>query len=137
VGNRHPLKPRTHIARRLRRDATDVEALLWRALRERVSPWKFRRQHPIGRRIADFACPARKLVIELDGGQHDALQEADERRVEELATHGYRVVRFWNNDVMENLDGVLEAICAELAATPTSPQPSPPQWGGEGETRES
>src|SRR5271154_4774955 len=105
-----PLRPRTHIARRLRRDATDVERLLWRALRERVVPWKFRRQHPIGRRVADFACPARKLVIELDGGQHGDREFADLNRSDELARYGYRVIRFWNNEVLENLEGVLETI---------------------------
>src|SRR5260370_35684976 len=75
-----PLRARTLIARRLRREGTDVERILWRALRERIVPWKFRRQHPIGRRIADFACPARKLVIELDGGQHAERMEADAQR---------------------------------------------------------
>ena len=101
-------------ARRLRREATQVEWRLWNALRENKLPWKFRRQHPIGRRIADFACPARKLVIELDGSQH-ADSRSDERRTLELARHGYRVIRFWNTDVMENLEGVVEAIRRELA----------------------
>jgi very-short-patch-repair endonuclease len=126
------LRPRVLVARRLRRDASDVELTLWRALRESGLPWKFRRQHPIGTRIADFACPARKLVIELDGGQHATQIEADDARTAELARHGYSVIRFWNNDVVENLEGVLEAIGAALAICPTSPQPSPPQRGGEG-----
>jgi very-short-patch-repair endonuclease len=77
VGMAKPLRPRTLIARKLRHDATDVERRLWRALRENELPWKFRRQRPIGRRIADFACPERMLVIELDGGQHDAQAAAD------------------------------------------------------------
>src|ERR1700674_4397051 len=80
-----PSRARTVTARRLRREGTDVERILWRALRERVVPWTFRRQHPIGRRIADFACPARKLVIELDGGQHAERMDADDRRDAELA----------------------------------------------------
>jgi very-short-patch-repair endonuclease len=122
-----PLRPRTRIARRLRREATDVERILWRALRDRLAPWKFRRQHPIGGRIADFACPARKLVIELDGGQHAGRMAADEQRSIELARHGYRVLRFWNYDVLDNLDGVLETIARALADAPTSPQPSPPR----------
>jgi very-short-patch-repair endonuclease len=79
---------------------------LWRALRDSVLPYKFRRQHPIGRRIADFACPARKLAIELDGGQH-AGDIVDAARTDERATHGYRVIRFWNNELLENLDGAL------------------------------
>jgi very-short-patch-repair endonuclease len=94
----------------LRRDATDVERILLRALRERMVPWKFRRQHPIGGRIADFACPARKLAIELVGGQHAERMAADDRRSAELARHGYRVIRFWNNEVLEHLDDVLETV---------------------------
>lgn len=125
-------RPRTVAARRLRRDATYVERLLWRALRERCPRWKFRRQHPIGERIADFACPAQKLAIELDGGQHGDQLEADTIRSAEIARHGYRVIRFWNSDVIENIEGVLETILHELER-PTSPRPSPPQGGGEGE----
>jgi leucyl-tRNA synthetase len=121
------LRSRTLTARKLRRDATDVERLLWRALWERCPPWKFRRQHPIARRIADCACPARKLAIELDGGQHAARKEADARRTAELARQGYRVVRFSNRDVIDNIDGVLETILRELENTPTSPRPSPPR----------
>jgi very-short-patch-repair endonuclease len=106
------------VARRLRRDATDVERILWFALRDRLPGWKFRRQHPIGRRIVDFACPERKLAIELDGGQHALREEADERRSVELARRGYRVIRFWNNEVLENLDGVLETILGALSSDP-------------------
>jgi very-short-patch-repair endonuclease len=125
------LSERTLVARRLRRNSTDVERVLWRALRERVLPWKFRRQHPIGRRIADFACPAANLVIELDGGQHNEQMPADDQRSAELASHGYRVIRFWNNEIIENIDGVLETICRALEASPTSPSLSAPK-GGEG-----
>ncbi len=107
---------RTIAARRLRHEATDVERRLWHALRASTLPWKLRRQHPIGRRIVDFACPSGKLAIELDGGQHDAEAQADARRTAEIAEHGYRVIRFWNNEVIDNLDGVLETIRRELAA---------------------
>jgi BirA family biotin operon repressor/biotin-[acetyl-CoA-carboxylase] ligase len=110
-----PLRGRTVIARRLRRDATDAERRLWYALRQSGFPWKFRRQHPIGRRIADLACPARKLVIELDGGQHMDSRD-DELRSAELARHGYRVIRFWNTDVLDNTEGVLEMIRHALEA---------------------
>ena len=130
MGNAQILKQRTTIARQLRRNGTDVEQLLWRALRERLAPWKFRRQHPIGDRIADFACPAAKLAIELDGGQHAERAAADDRRSTELAARGYRVIRFWNGDVIDNLDGVLEMIGQALRGSPPHPA-SPPQWGGE------
>jgi very-short-patch-repair endonuclease len=125
------LRPKTIIARKLRLNATDVERKLWRALRESGLPWRFRRQHPIGRYIADFACPARKLVIELDGGQHAAQEETDDVRTAELARYGYRVIRFWNNDVVENLDGVMETIKRALEAPPPHPTLSAPE-GGEG-----
>ncbi|HXZ00072.1 MAG TPA: DUF559 domain-containing protein [Stellaceae bacterium] len=129
-----PLKSGTEIARHLRKEATDVEKILWRALREHLVSWKFRRQHrqhPIGRRFADFACPARKLVIELDGGQHGERIAEDDRRTIELARHGYRIIRFWNNDVLANLDGVLENIRQALEAPPTSPNLSAPRGGEE------
>ena len=120
------LRSRTLIARKLRRTATDVEGHLWRALRESNFPWRFRRQHPIGNRIVDFACPARKLVIELDGGQHADHAEADAVRSVELARHGYRVVRVWNHNVLDNMEGVLEAIQRELESAPPHPRPLRP-----------
>ena len=118
-------RPKTLIARELRRDATDVERILWRALRE-SGLGKFRRQHPIGGRIADFACPACKLVIELDGGQHAERAEADTARTAELALRGWRVIRFWNGDILDNLEGVLAAIAAALSAPPPHPDPLRP-----------
>jgi very-short-patch-repair endonuclease len=119
------------MARKLRRNATDVEQRLWRALRESRLPWRFRRQHPIGGRIADFACPARKLVIELDGGQHGEQIVADKLRTAELERRGYRVIRFWNNDVIDNIEGVLETIRRELERPHLTPTLSAPR-GGEG-----
>ena len=110
------LRKRTQIARKLRRDATEVEKRLWRALRELHAAHRFRRQHPVGPYVVDFACPGRKLAIELDGGQHVAQQQADATRTTELAQHGYRVIRFWNGDVVNNLPGVLERIREELDA---------------------
>src|SRR6202030_840629 len=93
--DRVKVQSRTTRARRLRRDMTEAEKRLWRKLRELGLPWRFRRQHPIGRHIVDFACPAAKLVIELDGGQHAISLSADELRNREIAERGYRVIRFW------------------------------------------
>jgi very-short-patch-repair endonuclease len=122
------LRTRTKVARRLRQRATNVERILWFALRERLPAWKFRRQHPIGSRVVDFACPERKLAVELGGGQHALREEADERRSSELARRGYRVVRFWNTDVLDNLNGVMEMIVGALESAPPPPTP-PPQRG--------
>ena len=93
---------------------TEAERRLWRELCELRLPNRFRRQHPIGRYVVDFACPAAKLAIELDGGQHALRTSADEGRSREIARRGYRVIRFWNGDVMENIRGVLETISREL-----------------------
>jgi very-short-patch-repair endonuclease len=107
------LRTRTRIARRLRRDPTEVEKMMWQALRT-LPGQRFRRQHPIGSYIVDFASPGGKLAIEIDGGQHALHETEDAARSEEIARRGYRVLRFWNNDVMHNLSGVLETIRQEL-----------------------
>ena len=100
----------THVARKLRRSATDVEAALWQRLRARqIEGAKFVRQLPIGDYVADFACRTARLVIELDGGQH-AESAADVKRTRIIEAHGFTVLRFWNNDVLENMEGVLEEI---------------------------
>jgi len=122
----HKLRRRSVIARRLRAASTGPEHILWHALRERLPLYKFRRQHPIGNRIADFACPEKKLVIELDGSQHAEEIAADEKRTAELIAHGYRVLRFWNNDVTENLVAVLDTIYRELETAPPHPTLSAP-----------
>jgi len=118
-------------ARALRRDATAVEKKLWQHLRQ--PPFKqhrLRRQATIGPYFADFASHQRKIVIEVDGGQH-LDNAADERRTAYLASEGYRVLRFWNNDVLLNLSGVLSAIDRAVNADrPPTPDPSPPQAGG-------
>jgi very-short-patch-repair endonuclease len=112
---------RTARARRLRRESTDAEQKLWYRLRARtLDGCKFVRQEPIGPYIVDFVCRERRLVIEVDGGQH-ATDPRDKVRDQWLADHRYRVLRFWNNDVLSNIEGGLEMIAAALAATPPHP----------------
>ncbi len=104
-------------ARALRAAQTEVERRLWQRLRNRqLNGAKFRRQHPIGPYIADFFCLDARLVIELDGSQHgeESAQHVDQRRTEYLENEGYRVLRFWNEEVMDNIDGVLEEIAKFL-----------------------
>jgi very-short-patch-repair endonuclease len=112
--NRTKLK--TEHARRLRVDATDVERRLWQRLRSaQIDGASFRRQHPAGRYILDFYCAALHLAIELDGGQHAQATQQDRLRDEWLAQRGVTVLRFWNSDVTENLNGVLEVIALKVA----------------------
>ena len=107
-------------ARRLRRRATtEAEKRLWYFLRgHRFDALKFKRQHPIGPYIVDFAAASQRLIIELDGGQHDSQRNQDARRTAWLEREGYRVLRFWNNELFENLDAVLQAIGEACGATP-------------------
>ena len=110
----------TDRAKQLRENQTDVERLLWFSLRDRqLDDYKFRRQSPIGEYVVDFVCAECKLVVEIDGGQHAVQKTRDNRRSAWLEGPGYRVIRFWNNDVIENLDGVLEVILAALNQTPS------------------
>ena len=98
-------------ARSLRKNQTDVEQLVWKHLRNReLYNYKFRRQFPIEPYVADFACLELKLIIELDGGQHACQINYDEQRSLFLEQRGFKVLRFWNNDVIENTVGVLDVI---------------------------
>ena len=101
---------KTRFARQLRRDMTDAERRLWQRVRMRqMMGARFRRQHPLGPYIVDFACLAERLVIELDGGQHfESLY--DRRRDSAIAAMGFRVLRFWNNEVFLDLDAVCDRI---------------------------
>jgi very-short-patch-repair endonuclease len=102
-------------ARDLRVNATDAERRLWSALRgRRLEGFKFRRQHPVGPYILDFACVEHRLVIEADGGQH-ADSDYDERRTAWLEGQGWRVVRFWNNEILTNTSGVIDRILEVLS----------------------
>ncbi len=106
-------------AKRLRAAMTDAERKLWYRIRNRqLLGFKFVRQHPIGPYIADFACREADLIVELDGSQH-AESQRDEHRTLELKTYGYDVVRFWNTDVLTNLDGVLETLADHLNKAPS------------------
>jgi very-short-patch-repair endonuclease len=106
-------------ARTLRKNATDAERRLWRHLRDKqLDGFRFRRQVPIGRYVADFACLSARLVVEVDGGQHAERLDYDGERTEWLEARGFRVLRFWNNDVLGNTEGVIEQILAELHAAP-------------------
>jgi adenine-specific DNA-methyltransferase len=117
-------------ARALRRQMTDAERLLWRHLRNReLGGWKFRRQYPVGPFIVDFICVEKNVVIEVDGGQHAENEALDLQRSAYLNRMGYRVLRFWNNEVLQETEAVLTAIFAILADAPKnspSPRPSPP-----------
>jgi very-short-patch-repair endonuclease len=114
---------KTARARRLRREPTQAELKLWYRLRARaLDDCKFVRQEPIGPYIVDFVCRERRLVIEVDGGQH-ATEPRDKLRDQWLTARRYRVLRFWNNDVVGNMEGVLETIAAALSAE-TPPHPA-------------
>jgi very-short-patch-repair endonuclease len=116
---------RAERARSLRRASTQAELALWTRVRGRqLSGFKFVRQEPIGRYYVDFVCRDRHLVIELDGGQHSENTQ-DRERDTELCALGYRVIRVWNNDVLDNLDGVLQMLLFELEKQPLTPSLSP------------
>src|ERR1700722_9133946 len=127
---KHPLNGAHIRARALRRDMTDAARKLWRVLRQRqVNGLKFRHQVPLGRYIADFVCHEARLIVEIDGGQHDSASPREAERTAFLQDEGYRVLRFWNNEVLANLAGVYDAIVGELSsATPT--QTLPHRGGG-------
>lgn len=113
-------------AKALRRNPTDAEKRLWwRLRRQQLRGCRFRRQAPIGKYIVDFVCYAPRLVIEVDGGQHDAGRHRDEARTRWLEREGFRVLRFWNNEVPENIDGVVQRIETALQ-TENTPHPDPP-----------
>lgn len=119
-------------ARHLRKHLTNAEQHLWRFLRRRqLFGARFRRQLPIGPYIVDFACMEQRLIIELDGGQHQCTEEYDRKRTRYLESCGYRVIRFWNNDVLTQTESVLSVIADAIK----SPHPNPPPLAGEGAGR--
>ena len=109
-------------ARKLRRSTTDVERKLWHRIRDKqIEGFRFRRQRPVGRFIVDFICLDARLIVELDGGQHAENVAHDKKRSAFLESLGYRVLRFWNNEVIENMDGVLERLREALLLTRLDP----------------
>ncbi|MBI5789314.1 MAG: endonuclease domain-containing protein [Candidatus Schekmanbacteria bacterium] len=119
-------QPLTKLAKTLRKQSTDVERLLWKHLQtKRLEGMKFRRQQPIGRYIVDFVCFEKKVIVEADGGQHSVDTERDKERDEWLNSQGFIVLRFWNNEVLTNTQGVLEVIRNNcLNHPPLNPLPS-------------
>ena len=113
------MNPTRSKARQLRRNPTDVERLLWQRLRFwQVDGYKFRRQQPLGDYIVDFVCLQKRLIIELDGGQHAREVNYDAERDAWLRNQSFFILRFWNHDVLDNLDGVMEMIGKYLKDTP-------------------
>jgi very-short-patch-repair endonuclease len=117
-------------ADQLRKNQTDAETLLWFALRNRqINKLKFRRQVPLGLYVVDFVCFENRLIVELDGGQHADAEAYDEARTSWLEGEGFHVIRFWNNEVLSNREGVLARLmekCEELNSAAGDKSPSPP-----------
>jgi very-short-patch-repair endonuclease len=114
-------------SRKLRKNPTDAERLLWRHIRmQQVGNFRFRRQHPIGKYIVDFACTEKRLIVEIDGGHHADRVDYDVGRTRYFEARGYRVLRFWDNEVLKSIDAVKEQIWLTLSSKePPPPQPSP------------
>jgi len=132
---KHPVNGADACARTLRQNMTEAERRIWQILRlNRMKGCKFRRQVPIGPYIADFVCHEARLIVEIDGGQLDRLSPREAERSRFLQNEGYRILRFWNNEVLANLDGVHETIASELGRiTPTQTlflEPSPSMGEG-------
>lgn len=120
----------------LRKNQTDAEKILWYRLRNRgLHGYKFRRQMPVGPYVADFMYQSAYLIIEVDGGQHSDNKEYDQYRDDFLRANGYKVIRLWNNEVLNNMDGVLEAITLALSEDVPHPNPLPKGGGREQEER--
>lgn len=132
MGPRFKLGRSTKVARNLRADPTEAEKRHWHHLRARqLNGFKFNRQLPIAGFICDFVCREATLIVEIGGGQHDFQREADAARTTRLTNAGYRVIRFWNNDVLGNVDGVLIEIARSLEARALPPAPSRTREGEE------
>jgi very-short-patch-repair endonuclease len=121
-------------ARKLRQNQTDAERALWFRLRDRrLGGLKFRRQMPLGRYVADFCCEAAHLIVEIDGGQHAAGSEEDALRTRTLEAMGYLLLRFWNNEVLQNTEGVVDSIVSTVNQQNSGPPHPNPLPNGERE----
>jgi very-short-patch-repair endonuclease len=126
---KHPIDGAHARARTLRQNMTEAEMRVWQILRShQMMGYKFRRQVPIGRYIADFVCHEARLIVEIDGGQHDRAAPREAERSGFLQNQGYRILRFWNDEVLANLDGVHETIAGELSRI--TPAQTLPHHGG-------
>ena len=133
VGARFRLGRPTALARKLRNDTNEIEDLLWAHLRRsQLGGLKFSRQIPIAGYVADFVCRSIRLVIELDGSQHADAAAYDARRTQAIEAQGYQVIRFWNSDVLTNMDGVLETILNAVLSGKRAPTPQRPPACGRG-----
>ncbi len=119
------MRTATFRAKQLRANQTVAEKRLWRALRGRqLHGYRFTRQYPIDEYVVDFCCREERLIIEVDGGQHDINRDYDEDRTKHLESRGYTVLRFWNTEVLGNLDGALEAVASHLEFRRQQDRPS-------------
>ena len=128
------MKEQIEKSRELRKNMTSQERKLWSIIKNRqFFGYRFRRQFPIGQYIVDFICREKKIIIEIDGGQHNEIKniQYDNKRTEYLISEGYKVIRFWNNDVDKNIGGVYEKLKEffEIGGNITPPQPSPSREG--------
>lgn len=132
IGQTNPKIRSNKLQRVLRREMTDAELALWGILRGRqVAGLKFRRQHPFGDYILDFVCLENRLIIEVDGGQHAEQVRYDQSRTERLQAAGFRVLRFWNNEVLQEIHAVKERIWQTARELLPHPLPAPPLEGEE------
>ena len=127
----HNLKSKKSTRKVLRNQATPQEIILWSRLCNSQLGFKFRRQHSFGKFVVDFYCPTAKLIIEIDGSEHISQEKYDCERTNYLSKLGYRVIRFWNNEINTNINGVIMKIVEELNnTTPPRGLGTPPQRGG-------
>ena len=135
AGSPYRLERPTDLARKLRNNATDAERLLWKYLKgSQLAGPKFSRQMPIAGYICDFVCRSQRLVVELDGSQHVDAADYDAVRTARIVEQGYRVIRFWNNDLYANLEGVLTTMVGAALDGSIEPTPLPPSRTREGES---